>query len=295
MRNSLPNYYKKMKTPPLKRELSFYRILKYPCLTFSITSIFCSSLMASPGMAQRLDKSRINIKISKGQQLEAILHKMENLSGLSFVYNPDLLQERNTVVSGNFKTESVRSLLNKLGISAVEKDGHIILTTQANIKADRIITGVVRDTLGSAIAGVSVKVVGTQVGTTTDAKGSFRIEAGSQSVLSFSMIGFRSKEVVVGDNEVINVTLSEERSTLSEVVVVGYGTQKKETLTGAVSVVSLDKLSSRSVNSVGEVLAGKSPGVIVTNEGGDPTSPPRINIRGAGGINGENVLYVIDG
>lgn len=295
MRNSLPNYYKKMKTPPLKRELSFYRILKYPCLTFSITSIFCSSLMASPGMAQKLDRSRINIKISKGQQLDAILHKMENLSGLSFVYNPDLLQERNTVVNGNFKTESVRSLLNQLGISAVEKDGHIILTAQANIKADRIITGVVRDTLGSAIAGVSVKVVGTQVGTTTDAKGSFRIEAGAQATLSFSMIGFRSKEVVVGDNEVINVTLSEERSTLSEVVVVGYGTQKKETLTGAVSVVSLDKLSSRSVNSVGEVLAGKSPGVIVTNEGGDPTSPPRINIRGAGGINGENVLYVIDG
>jgi len=251
--------------------------------------------MASPGMAQRLDKSRIDIKISKGQQLEEIIHKIENLSGLSFVYNPDLLQERNTLVNGHFKTESVRALLNKLGINAVEKDGHVILNTQTTIKADRIITGIVRDTLGAAIAGVSVKVVGTQTGTTTDAKGSFRIEAGQQAVLSFSMIGFHSKEVTVGEDEVIHVTLSEERSTLSEVVVVGYGTQKKETLTGAISLVSLDKLSSRSVNSVGEVLAGKSPGVIVTNEGGDPTSPPRINIRGAGGVNGENVLYVIDG
>jgi len=251
--------------------------------------------MASPGMAQRLDKSRIDIKISKGQQLEEIIHKIENLSGLSFVYNPDLLQERNTLVNGHFKTESVRALLNKLGIKAVEKDGHVILNTQTTIKADRIITGIVRDTLGAAIAGVSVKVVGTQTGTTTDAKGSFRIEARQQAVLSFSMIGFHSKEVTVGEDEVIHVTLSEERSTLSEVVVVGYGTQKKETLTGAISLVSLDKLSSRSVNSVGEVLAGKSPGVIVTNEGGDPTSPPRINIRGAGGVNGENVLYVIDG
>lgn len=295
MRNSLPTYYKKMKTPPFKREFSFYRIMKYPCLAFSITSVFCSSLMASPGMAQRLDKSRIDIKISKGQQLEEIIHKIENLSGLSFVYNPDLLQERNTLVNGHFKTESVRALLNKLGIKAVEKDGHVILNTQTTIKADRIITGIVRDTLGAAIAGVSVKVVGTQTGTTTDAKGSFRIEAGQQAVLSFSMIGFHSKEVTVGEDEVIHVTLSEERSTLSEVVVVGYGTQKKETLTGAISLVSLDKLSSRSVNSVGEVLAGKSPGVIVTNEGGDPTSPPRINIRGAGGVNGENVLYVIDG
>lgn len=66
MRNSLPNY-KKMKTPPFKREFSFYRVMKYPCLALSITSVFCSSLMASPGMAQRLDKSRINISISKGQ------------------------------------------------------------------------------------------------------------------------------------------------------------------------------------------------------------------------------------
>jgi TonB-linked SusC/RagA family outer membrane protein len=295
MRNSLPNYYKKMKTPAFKREFSFYRIMKYPCIAFSITSVFCSSLMASPSMAQRLDKSSVNIKISKGEKLDEILHKIESLSGLHFVYNPDLLQERNTVLSGSFKTEPVRSLLNKLGINAVEKEDYVILNTQANIKADRIVTGFVRDTTGAAIAGVSVKVVGTQVGTTTDIKGAFRIEAGPQAVLSFSMVGFHSKDVSVGENEVINVTLSEERSTLSEVVVVGYGTQKKETLTGAVSLVSLDKLSSRSVNSVGEVLAGKSPGVIVTNEGGDPTATPRINIRGAGGINGESVLYVIDG
>ncbi len=295
MRNSLPNHYKKMKTPAFKREFSFYRIMKYPCIAFSITSVFCSSLMASPGMAQRLDKSSVNINISKGEKIDLILHKIESLSGLHFVYNPDLLQKRNTVLSGSFKTEPVRSLLNKLGINAVEKEDYVILNTQTNIKADRIVTGFVRDTLGAAIAGVSVKVVGTQVGTTTDIKGAFRIEAAPEAVLSFSMVGFHSKEVVVGENEVINVTLSEERSTLSEVVVVGYGTQKKETLTGAVSLVSLDKLSSRSVNSVGEVLAGKSPGVIVTNEGGDPTSPPRINIRGAGGINGESVLYVIDG
>lgn len=294
MHHSLP-HYKKMKTPPFKSTRSFNRIIKYPCLAFSMTSVFCSSLMASPGMAQRLDNSRINIKINKGQHLEEILHQIENLSGLHFVYNPDLLQERNTLLSGNFKTQSVRSLLHRMGISALEKDDYVILNTQTMIKADRIITGMVRDTLGAGIAGVSVKVVGTQTGTTTDAKGAFRIEANPQATLSFSILGYQPKQVIVGDNQVIDVTLSEERSTLSEVVVVGYGTQKKETLTGAISLVSLDKLSSRSVNSVGEVLAGKSPGVIVTNEGGDPTSPPRINIRGAGGVNGENALYVIDG
>jgi TonB-linked SusC/RagA family outer membrane protein len=162
-------------------------------------------------------------------------------------------------------------------------------------KQDGIITGIVKDSTGVALPGVTVKVLGTEAGTITDANGAYRIEVGTGSVLSFSMIGYQTIQIKIGTNPVINVSLSEERSTLSDVVIVGYGTQRKATLTGAISTVSLDKLSSRSLNSVGDVLAGKSPGVIVTNEGGDPTSTPRINIRGLGGINGESVLYVIDG
>ncbi len=284
-----------MKTTSAKRTSHLYRIMKYSCLTFSIICIFCSSLLASAGMAQRLEKSSVTIKINKGRRLNEIVKEIEAASGLSFVYNPDLLQERNTFVSGDFKMEPVRSLLDKLGLNVVEKGDYVILNNATFNKPDRIITGVVKDSSGITLPGVSVKVVGTQSGTITDANGAFRIEVSAQTVLSFSMIGYRTKEVTVGENQVINVTLIEERSNLGEVVVVGYGTQKKETLTGAISIVSLDKLSSRSVNSVGEVLAGKSPGVIVTNEGGDPTSTPRINIRGAGGLNGESVLYVIDG
>ena len=284
-----------MKTTSPKRTLAFYRIMKYSCLTFSILCIFCSSLLASAGMAQRLAQSSVNIKISKGRKLNEIVKEIEAASGLSFVYNPDLLQGKNTFVSGDFKMEPVRSLLDKLGLSVEEKGDYVILNNATFNKPDRIITGVVKDSTGVTLPGVSVKVVGTQSGTITDANGAFRIEVAAQTVLSFSMIGYRTKEVTVGENQVINVTLIEERSNLGEVVVVGYGTQKKETLTGAISIVSLDKLSSRSVNSVGEVLAGKTPGVMVTNEGGDPTSTPRINIRGAGGLNGESVLYVIDG
>lgn len=82
---------------------------------------------------------------------------------------------------------------------------------------------------------------------------------------------------------------------IDEVIVVGYGTQKKNKVSGAVSEASLDKLSSRSLSGVGEVLQGKSPGVTVINEGGDPNSTPRVNIRGLGGINGETPLYVVDG
>ncbi|ARS42866.1 SusC/RagA family protein [Sphingobacteriaceae bacterium GW460-11-11-14-LB5] len=252
-------------------------------------------MLASAGMAQKLEKTTVSITINKGRKITEIIKEIESRTGLSFVYNPDQLQQKNMFVSGDFTTEPVRSLLDRLGLQVLEKGGYVILNNAVFNKPDRIITGIVKDSTGVTLPGVSVKVLGTQSGTITDGNGAYRIEVGADAILSFSMIGYRTKEVKVGENQVINMVLSEERSTLADVVVVGYGTQKKETLTGAITIVGLDKLSSRSLNSVGEVLAGKSPGVIVTNEGGDPTATPRINIRGAGGINGESVLYVIDG
>lgn len=90
-------------------------------------------------------------------------------------------------------------------------------------------------------------------------------------------------------------TDSIKEKSIEEVVVVGYGKQKKSKVSGAVSEVELDKLTSRSLSGVGAALQGKSPGVVVVNEGGDPTSAPRVNIRGLGGINGEAPLYVVDG
>ena len=284
-----------MKTTSAKRTQALHKIMKYSCLTFTILCIFCSSMLASSGMAQKLEKTTVNITINKGRKMTEIIKEIESRTGLSFVYNPDQLQQKNMLVSGDFTTEPVRSLLDRLGLQVLEKGEYVILNNAVLNKPDRIITGVVRDTAGLALPGVSVKVLGTQSGTITDGNGAYRIEVGADAVLSFSMIGYRTKEAKIGDSQVINMVLSEERSTLADVVVVGYGTQKKETLTGAISIASLDKLSSRSLNSVGEVLAGKTPGVIVTNEGGDPTSTPRINIRGSGGLNGESVLYVIDG
>ncbi len=284
-----------MKTTSYKRTPALYKMMKYACLTFSILCVFCSTLLASAGMAQKLEKSSVSIKINKGRKVTEIIKEIAASTGLNFVYNPDLLQQKNAVISGDFKNEPVASLLDRMGIDVVEKDGYLILNNITFKQADRIVSGVVKDSTGLALPGVSVKALGTQSGTITDAKGAFRIEVNPETILSFSMIGYKTKEVKVGDQQVLNVVLSEEHATLSDVVVVGYGTQKKVSLTGAISIVPLDKLSSRSLNSVGDVLAGKSPGVIVTNEGGDPTSTPRINIRGAGGINGESVLYVIDG
>ncbi|MET4544604.1 TonB-linked SusC/RagA family outer membrane protein [Pedobacter africanus] len=286
-----------MKQSSYKRSAALYKAMKYSLLTFSILCTFCGAMLASPGMAQKLDRSRISLKVTKERPVSQVLKEIEAGTGLRFIYNPDALSEGKRPINETFKNEKVEEVLRKMGYSCTEKGNYIILK---NIplppkKADRLISGVVKDSTGLAMPGVSVKVLGTSKSTTTDANGRYSITVEADAVLSFSMVGYKTKQVKVSEGQVFNVTLMEDKALLSEVVVVGYGTQKKATLTGAVSTVALDQLSSRSVNSVGEVLAGKSPGVIVTNEGGDPTSGPRVNIRGAGGINGESVLYVVDG
>ncbi|WP_431291862.1 carboxypeptidase-like regulatory domain-containing protein [Pedobacter sp. P26] len=179
-------------------------------------------------MAQKLEKTTVSITINKGRKMTEIIKEIESRTGLSFVYNPDQLQQKNMSLSGDFNTEPVRSLLDRLGLQVLEKGGYVILNNAVMNKPDRIITGVVKDTTGLALPGVSVKVLGTQSGTITDGNGAYRIAVAADAVLSFSMIGYQTMEAKVGENQVINMVLKEERSTLADVVVVGYGTQKKK-------------------------------------------------------------------
>ncbi|SHG40262.1 SusC/RagA family TonB-linked outer membrane protein [Pedobacter caeni] len=285
-----------MKKSSYKRLPALYKAMKYSLLTFSILCTFCGTLFASLSMAQTLEKSRVSIKIGANRSTSSILKEIEAGTGLHFVYNPESLGGNQNLAPASFKNERVTLLLKVLGFDFQEKAGHVILRKipAPAPRPDRIIKGKVTDSTGMAMPGVSVNVTGGKA-TTTAGDGTYSIPVPENGVLSFSMVGFKTKQVKIQDQQELNVVLLEDHALLSEIVVVGYGTQKKATLSGAVSVVALDKVSSRSLNSVAEVLAGKAPGVIVSNEGGDPTSAPRINIRGSGGINSERVLYVVDG
>ncbi|PWG80278.1 SusC/RagA family TonB-linked outer membrane protein [Pararcticibacter amylolyticus] len=265
---------------------------------YVLTFLLCvigHALFASAGMAQRLKESRLSMKIRRGTPIEEVIREIEIKTGVKFVYNPDALPSGNAMGDTDFKNEPLLSALDKLGFSTLEKGDYVLLGKTVQTREDRVISGVVRDSSGAGLPGVSVKVVGGTKATLTDVKGAFRIQADENAVLSFSMIGFETQQVSTGGQSSLTVVLKLSLNQLQDVVVVGYGSQTKASLTGAVSTVSLDKLGSRSLNNVGEILAGKSPGVIVTNEGGDPTSAPRVNIRGMGGITGESVLYVVDG
>lgn len=149
---------------------------------------------------------------------------------------------------------------------------------------------------GSGLPGVTVQVKGANRGTTTDANGNYRISVGSNGTLVFSFIGFVSQEVAVGNRTAVNVTLTGDSQQLSEVVVIGYGTQQRTRVTSSISQVSGNAIANLATPSFDQQLAGRAAGVQVTVPSGVIGQPPIIRIRGTNSItSGSSPLVVVDG
>lgn len=161
------------------------------------------------------------------------------------------------------------------------------------------ITGTVRDDKGVPLPGVTVLVKGTSLGTSTNADGSFTLslpDEQNNGTLVFSFIGFATQEIPISGQRVIDVTMATDAKALEEVVVTGYGTQRKSDVTGSVGVVSSEELLKAPVTNALQGLQGKIAGVNVKLNSGSPTSSPRVVIRGVGTINSSSSpLYVVDG
>jgi TonB-linked SusC/RagA family outer membrane protein len=176
-------------------------------------------------------------------------------------------------------------------IDKLERSGWSM--TSAKPLAD--INGKVSDKNGQGIPGVSVIIKGTNRGTTTNASGEYSLNAANNAMLVFSFVGYTSQEVLVSNRSQINITMLDDVKALSEVVVVGYGTQKRASVTGAISSVSAQEVTQLPVPSVEQAIQGRVPGVTVTANG-SPGETPIVRIRGIGSINyAANPLYVIDG
>ncbi len=161
---------------------------------------------------------------------------------------------------------------------------------------NRQVTGTVTDGAGKPIAGATVVVEGTTTGTTTNAAGKFSVSAPSNGVLAVSFIGYQSQKVNIAGKTQVDVTLTEGSQAVDEVIVVAYGTAKKESFTGSVAVVKNDELKARKVANVTKALDGLAPGVQATSGSGQPGSGSSIIIRGFGSINASSTpLYVVDG
>lgn len=154
--------------------------------------------------------------------------------------------------------------------------------------------GVVTDESG-AMPGVAVSVKGTATGTATVIDGKFNIQACPGDVLQISYMGYTTKAVTVGNDTVLNIVLEEEQKTLGEVVVVGYGTQRKISLSGSVDQVSAKQLEARPINNIAKGLQGMASNLNIDFDSGEPGKAASINIRGATSINGGSPLVLIDG
>jgi TonB-linked SusC/RagA family outer membrane protein len=167
-----------------------------------------------------------------------------------------------------------------------------------NLHAQKTITGKVTDSeTGEPLIGTTIVVKGTNNGTLSNTEGIYSINVENPTaVLSFSFVGYETYEIPVGDQTTINVTLAESATQLEDVVVIGYGTVKKEDLTGSVAVVSSEDLNRTPAGTFTEAIQGRAPGVLVASNTGKPGAETSIRIRGVGSINrSADPIYVIDG
>ena len=157
------------------------------------------------------------------------------------------------------------------------------------------VTGTVTDNSGELLPGASVVIKGTSVGTVADSNGQYSIQVTAESTLQFSFIGYVPQEIIVGDRSTIHVVMSEDASVIEEVVVVGYGIQKKSVVTAAISSVKAADLEKVTFSRIENVLNGQLSGVSMTQNSGQPGSDLAVRIRGIGTTGDNAPLYIIDG
>lgn len=173
----------------------------------------------------------------------------------------------------------------------------LFLSATPLLAQDRSISGrVVGVNDNAPLPGVSILVKGTSTGTTTDANGSYKLNAPANAVLVFSFVGYSPKEIIVGNQSVVDVSLELDNRQLNEVVVVGYGTVKKSDLTGSLASVKSKEINAFPATNVLQALSGRAPGVQVTQNTGAPGGNVSVRIRGTNSVQGSNEpLYVVDG
>lgn len=161
---------------------------------------------------------------------------------------------------------------------------------------DKIVTGTVLDESGIPLFGATVIVEGTSTGVVTDIDGNFSINIASNvNSIQVSYVGYLSQTVTIGNKSQLTVTLQPNLENLEEVIVVGYGTVKKSDLTGSVSSIKAKEVAQSGFVGIDQALAGRAPGVVVTNSTGEPGGAADIQIRGISSLNGSEPLYIIDG
>jgi len=288
------------------RELKkdFYFIFrKQNWLVMKLTAIlllFACLQVSATGFSQNITLSEKNVSLQK------VFKQIHKQTGYQFFYQDEMLNKagRINIQVKNMPLEKVLAICFKDAplTYSVENNAIIVNAKNADVVFQQPlplvinIKGSVKDQNGDPLAGVSVIVKGTKKGTSTGADGSFSIDANPGDVLEFSMVGYRKKSITIENQQEFIVVMQIEATLGNDVVVVGYGTQKKATLTGSVvEVKGADIVKNPAVN-VASSLAGQLPGVIINSRSGEPgRDNPSIYIRGMSTTGNTSPLVIIDG
>ncbi len=271
----------------------------------SVTNLLLCGMFIPVGILHSAESygQRVMIDLTaENMTVKEVLEEIESQSDFDFFYN-NAHVDLNRQVTVPDKGEELFTILDSVfegtGLKYVVMDKKIVLSTETEttqvVQQKQKVSGRVVDASGEPIIGATIKEKGTSNGTISDFDGNFVLEVSPSSVLEISYIGYQSQSVTSDGSQPLSITLKEDTQTLEEVVVVGYGVQKKANLTGAVSSVKMDEiLGDRPVTSVSDALLGAMPGLQITGTSGQPGSEMSFNIRGTNSINDGNPLVLVD-
>lgn len=271
------------------------KIIKAMKLTFYLMLITCVQAW-STGFSQH---TIVNASF-RGVSMDQFLSVLESKTPYRFVIDKHHLPAdyRITLEASELPLSQVLDrALRPVGLTYKVFNDQLIALAPAAFHLQEIrISGTVRNENGEPLPGVAVTVIDSPLGTHTDEQGAYAINVPQNSILRFSSIGYLQQEVPVDRSRELNLTLLEDLTSLREVVVIGYGSQQKRDVTGAISSISSEAFENQPVTRLDQVLQGRAAGVQVINSTGAPGGAVRIRIRGANSLSGSNdPLYVVDG
>ncbi|HNX54364.1 MAG TPA: TonB-dependent receptor [Prolixibacteraceae bacterium] len=265
--------------------------------TILLLLMFASSLLATNVHSQ---VAKVNISVKNSSVIQ-VLRTIESQTDYLFVYDKneiDLTREVNLETGSHAVSEILSEMFSETNVVFAMNGSNIMLMVKpSGVQQQKTISGKVTDNTGAPLPGVSVVIKGTTNGTITDANGNYSlIGVQSKATLQYSFVGMKSEEVVVDNKSVINVSLSEEAIGIEEVVAVGYGSQRKESVTGSVASMGGDKLRDVPSSNISQALQGRVSGVEMSQTSSKPGSTMQIRIRGTRSLNASNdPLVVLDG
>lgn len=285
--------------------LKFIRIMKLTVLLLTFFTMHSTATVYSQSTKLSLNMQDVSIK--------EVLQKIETQTDFRFIYENEKIN-LDKKINIDVKEKNVEAILNqifdneKINYSITENnlilinplksaENEPIKEANISVQQQKPISGKVTDQKGASIPGVSVVVKGTTIGTITDNDGNFKLSVPvNAKILVFSFVGMKTQEVVITDKTSVKIILTEETIGLEEVVAIGYGTQKKANLTGAISSVSGDIIENRSVTSAAQALQGQVANLNVLNTDGAPGKKASFNIRGYAGLGASySPLVIVDG